>query len=90
LKFLSYPTFSGAVPENIEEQHRRADMRPRSKSRRKHMYTGRMMDAIMASVERAEEHVQRDHDLREPVLQFDDYSAFFYDVAPVMLEPAVA
>jgi len=25
LKFLSYPTFSGAVPENIEEHDRRAE-----------------------------------------------------------------
>ena len=54
------------------------------------MYTGRLIDQIMASVQRAEEHVQRDLELRDGVLQFDDYSTYFYDVAPATQKPAVA
>jgi len=54
------------------------------------MYTGTMIDQIMASVQRAEEHLQRDLEIRDAVLQFDDYSTFFYDVAPAMQKPAVA
>jgi hypothetical protein len=54
------------------------------------MYSGTMIDQIMASVQRAEDHVQRDLELRDAVLQFDDYSTFFYDVAPATQKPAVA
>jgi len=54
------------------------------------MYTGRLIDQIMASVQRAEEHVQRDLELRNAVLQFDDYSTYFYEVAPGTQKPAVA
>ena len=54
------------------------------------MYTGRMLDLIMASVQRAEEHVQHDLELRDAVLQLDDYSTYFYDVAPAMQKTAVA
>jgi len=54
------------------------------------MYTGTMIDQIMASVQRAEEHLQRDLEIGDAVLQFDDYSTFFYDVAPAMQKPAVA
>jgi hypothetical protein len=89
LKFLSYPTFSGAVPENIEEHDRRR-MRPRSNAGGKKMYSGTLIDQILASVERAEEHVQRDLDLRDAVLLFDDYSTYFQTVAPAMQKPAVA
>jgi hypothetical protein len=54
------------------------------------MYSGTLIDQIMASVQRAEEHVQRDLDLRDAVLQFDDFSTYFYEVAPAMQKPAVA
>ena len=54
------------------------------------MYTGTMIDQILASVQRAEEHVQHDLELRDAMLQFDDYSTFFYDVAPAMQRPASA
>ncbi len=54
------------------------------------MYTGRMIDQLMASVQRAEEHVQHDLELRDAVLQFDDYSTMFYEVAPATQKPAVA
>jgi hypothetical protein len=52
------------------------------------MYTGTLIDQILASVERAEEHVQRDVELRNSVLQFD--STYFYEVAPATQKPAVA
>ena len=52
------------------------------------MYTGTIIDQIMASVQRAEEHVQHELDLREAVLLFDDHT--YYDVAPAMQKPAVA
>ena len=54
------------------------------------MYTGTLIDQLMASVQRAEEHVQLDLELREAVLQFDDYSTYFQTVAPAMQRPAVA
>ena len=54
------------------------------------MYSGTLIDQIMASVERAEEHVQCDLDLRDAVLLFDDYSTYFQTVAPAMQKPAVA
>jgi hypothetical protein len=53
------------------------------------MYTGRMIDLIMASVQRAEEHVQQDLELQEQVLQ-QEYSAYFYPVAPATQRRAVA
>jgi len=49
-----------------------------------------MIDQLMASVQRAEEHVQHDLELRDAVLQFDDYSTMFYEVAPATQKPAVA
>jgi hypothetical protein len=42
----------------------------------------------MASVQRAEEHLQQDLELRDAVLLFDDYSTYY--VAPAMQKPAVA
>lgn len=54
------------------------------------MYTGTMIDQLMASVERAEEHLRRDLELREAVLLYDDYSTYFQTVAPVMQRPASA
>ena len=54
------------------------------------MYTGTLIDQLMASVQRAEEHVQLDLELREAVLQFDDYSTYFQTVAPAMQRPASA
>ena len=54
------------------------------------MYTGTLIDQLLASVERAEEHVQQDLELQNAVLQFDDYSAYFYEVAPATQKPAVA
>jgi len=54
------------------------------------MYKGTMIEQIMASVQRAEEHVQRDLELREAVLLFDDYSTYFQTVAPAMQKPALA
>ena len=54
------------------------------------MYSGTLIDQIMASVQRAEEHVQRDLELSEAVLLFDDYSTYFQTVAPAMQKPAVA
>jgi hypothetical protein len=54
------------------------------------MYSGTLIDQILASVERAEEHVQHDLELRNAVLTFDDYSAYFYEVAPATQKPAVA
>jgi hypothetical protein len=65
-------------------------MRPGSTAGGKNMYTGRMIDQLMASVQRAEEHVQRDLEIRDAVLQFDDYSPLFYDVAPATQKTAVA
>ena len=52
------------------------------------MYTGTIIDQIMASVQRAEEHLQQDLELRDAVLLFDDYSTYY--VAPAMQKPAVA
>ena len=52
------------------------------------MYTGTIIDQIMASVQRAEEHLQHDLQLRDAVLLFDDYSAYY--VAPAMQKPAIA
>jgi len=67
-----------------------AQMRPGSNAGGKNMYSGTLIDQIMASVERAEEHVQCDLDLRDAVLLFDDYSTYFQTVAPAMQKPAVA
>jgi len=88
LEFLSYPTFSGAVPENIEEHDRGKVCDRGSTAGGKNMYKGTMIDQIMASVQRAEEHVQRDLELRDAVLLFDDYSNYY--VAPATQKPAVA
>jgi hypothetical protein len=63
-------------------------MRPGSTAGGKNMYTGTIIDQIMASVQRAEEHLQHDLQLRDAVLLFDDYSAYY--VAPAMQKPAVA
>ena len=54
------------------------------------MYTGRMIDQLMVSVQRAEEHVQHELELQEQVLQMDAYSAYFYSVVPAAHKPAVA
>jgi hypothetical protein len=53
------------------------------------MYTGRMIDLITASVQRAEEHVQQDREFQEQVLQ-QEYSAYFHSVAPATQRRAVA
>lgn len=90
MKFLSYPTFSGAVPENIEEHDRRAECGRAVQQEERIMYTGTLINQLMASVQRAEEHVQQDLELREAVLQFDDYSNYFQTVAPAMQRPASA
>jgi hypothetical protein len=52
------------------------------------MYTGRMIDLLMASVQRAEEHAQQDLELQEQVLQHE-YRTYFYPVAPATQRPAV-
>ena len=54
------------------------------------MYRGTLIDQILASVERAEEHAQQDLELRDAVLLFDDYSTYYYEVAPATHKPAVA
>ena len=55
------------------------------------MYTGRMIDLLMATVQRAEEHVQHDLEIQEQVLQMDPYNTFFFNpVAPATHKPAAA
>jgi len=55
------------------------------------MYSGTLIDQLMTSVQRAEEHVQRDRELQEQVLHLDPYSAYFFNpVAPATQKPAAA
>ena len=55
------------------------------------MYTGKLIDLIMASVQRAEEHVQHDLELQEQALHLDPYRAYYFNpVAPATQKPARA